>query len=78
MKQLTRRELYDLVWSKPMTKLAKEFSLSDVALHKTCRRHRIPTPGLGYWAKVAAGTLGDYDRHAARGDCRLALEECGF
>lgn len=55
MKSFTRREFYDLVWSKPMTELAKEFGLSDVALHKTCKRHRIPTPGLGYWNKVAAG-----------------------
>ena len=55
MKSFTRREFYDLVWSKPMTELAKEFGLSDVALHKTCKRHRIPTPGLGYWNKVTAG-----------------------
>lgn len=55
MKQLTRREFHDLVWSKPMTELAKTFGLSDAALHKTCRKHRIPTPGLGYWAKLAAG-----------------------
>lgn len=55
MKQFSRHEFFDLVWSKPMTQLAKEFGLSDVALHKTCKRHRIPTPGLGYWAKVAAG-----------------------
>jgi hypothetical protein len=29
----TRQQFYDLVWSKPMTHLAKEFALSDVALH---------------------------------------------
>lgn len=29
-----REEFYDLAWSKPMTQLAKEFALSDVALHK--------------------------------------------
>ena len=51
----TRKEFYDLVWSKPMTKLAKDFGLSDVALHKLCRRHQIPTPPLGYWAKLAHG-----------------------
>jgi hypothetical protein len=52
---LTRKELYELVWSKPMVKVAEEFELSDVALHKICKKHRIPKPGLGYWAKVAAG-----------------------
>jgi hypothetical protein len=51
----TRQEFYDLVWSKPMTHLAKEFVLSDVALHKICRKHDIPNPPLGWWAKKAAG-----------------------
>jgi hypothetical protein len=47
--------IYDLVWSKPMTHLAKEFALSDVALHKICKKHEIPNPPLGWWAKKAAG-----------------------
>lgn len=51
----TRQEFYDLVWSKPLTHLAKEFALSDVALHKVCKRHGIPHPPLGWWAKKAAG-----------------------
>jgi hypothetical protein len=51
----TREEFYELVWSKPMTHLAKEFVLSDVALHKICRKHDIPNPPLGWWAKKAAG-----------------------
>ncbi|MDP3549333.1 MAG: hypothetical protein Q8R81_02945 [Novosphingobium sp.] len=56
MKQrYTREEFYELVWSKPLTHLAKDFSLSDVALHKICRKHDIPNPPLGWWAKHAAG-----------------------
>lgn len=51
----TRREFYDLIWSKPMTHLAKELGVSDVALHKICRKHGIPNPPLGWWAKKAAG-----------------------
>src|SRR3546814_16529871 len=51
----TREELYEFVWSKPMTHLAKDFALSDVALHKICRKHAIPNPPLGWWAKKAAG-----------------------
>ncbi|WP_295813331.1 hypothetical protein [uncultured Nitratireductor sp.] len=38
-----------------MTHLAKEFAISDVALHKICRKHDIPNPPLGWWAKKAAG-----------------------
>jgi hypothetical protein len=50
-----RQELYDLVWSQPMTKLAKNLGVSDVAVAKACRRAGIPVPGLGYWAKVQHG-----------------------
>jgi hypothetical protein len=47
--------MHDLVWSKPMIKVAEEFKISDVALKKACDRHRIPTPPRGYWAKKEAG-----------------------
>jgi hypothetical protein len=55
MPTLTRQELYDLVWSTPMTKLAETFGISDVGLAKICDRHRVPTPPRGYWAKKEAG-----------------------
>lgn len=51
----TREQFYYLVWTKPMTQLAKEFALSDVALHKICKKHGIPNPPPGWWAKKAAG-----------------------
>lgn len=51
----TREQFYELVWSKPLTHLAREFLLSDVALHKICKKHEIPNPPLGWWAKKAAG-----------------------
>jgi hypothetical protein len=51
----TREQIYELVWSKPMTHLAKEFAISDVAVHKICKKHGIPNPPLGWWAKKAAG-----------------------
>jgi len=54
-KDYTRQELYDLVWSTPMVQLAKEFGLSDVGLRKICVKHGIPTPPLGYWAKLNFG-----------------------
>lgn len=52
---LSREDLYELVWSKPMTELAQDFGLSDVALAKRCRKLGVPIPGRGYWARVAAG-----------------------
>lgn len=53
--RLSRQELYDLVWSKPVMNLAIRFGISDVALKKTCSRAAIPTPDRGYWAKKQAG-----------------------
>jgi len=53
--KLTRKELYEKVWSKPMVQLAKEFNISDVGLSKICKRFNIPRPGLGHWAKLEHG-----------------------
>jgi hypothetical protein len=53
--RLTRQELHALVWERPITKLATEFGLSDVALHKICRKFLVPTPPVGFWAKKAHG-----------------------
>lgn len=55
--RLTRQDLYQLVWSEPMSQLAKRFGVSDVGLSKACRRAVIPVPERGYWAKRQAGKL---------------------
>lgn len=52
---MKRSELYEKVWSIPVTKLAKELGISDVGLAKVCRRHAVPIPPRGYWAKIKAG-----------------------
>jgi len=54
-KPLKREDLYDLVWSVPMIKLAKRFGLSDQGLAKRCKKHNIPRPPMGYWAKLEHG-----------------------
>ena len=53
--RLSRKELYDLVWSEPLRTLSSRFGISDVALKKTCARSEIPTPERGYWARKDAG-----------------------
>ncbi|WP_411906059.1 hypothetical protein [Rhizobium mayense] len=53
--QFTRRQIYDLVWSKPLNKLATEFGLSDQGLAKACKRYDVPVPPVGYWQKLAYG-----------------------
>ena len=48
---LKREDLFARVWQQPMTKLAKEFGVSDVGLRKICKKLKIPLPPQGYWAK---------------------------
>lgn len=36
--KISRKELYDLVWSKPMSTLAKEYLISDNGLRKICKK----------------------------------------
>ena len=43
MKEFTRRAFCNPVWAKPITDLAKEFEISDVALHNTCEKIPITT-----------------------------------
>lgn len=50
-----RKELYELVWSQPMLKVAKQHGMSDRGIAKICRRMNIPVPPRGYWAKLQNG-----------------------
>jgi hypothetical protein len=52
---LSREDLYELAWTKPLSELAKDFKTSDVALGERCKRLGIPVPGRGYWARVDTG-----------------------
>ena len=52
---LTRRELYDLVWAKPISNIAKEHGIGENELRKTCTRLKIPLPKNGYWMKLRYG-----------------------
>ena len=53
-KQINREELYNLVWSKPVSQVAKEFGISDIAVRKRCIRLNVPMPERGYWSKRKA------------------------
>lgn len=52
---LSREELFALVWEKPVLQIAKDLGGSDVAIHKRCAKLQVPTPPRGYWAKIEAG-----------------------
>jgi|GEM_PF-470911 len=50
-----REALYELVWTAPVSEVARRLGVSDVALAKLCRNAAIPIPHRGYWAKINAG-----------------------
>ena len=52
---ITRENLYDLVWSKPMTKVAEQFEVSGSYMARVCAVLNVPRPERGYWAKLAVG-----------------------
>lgn len=55
MGAVTREELYELVWSTPMTKVADKFQVSGSYLARICTELRVPRPERGYWVKLAVG-----------------------
>ena len=50
-----RETLYRELWSYPAVKVAKTYGVSDVMIHKVCKKLNVPTPPPGYWAKKKAG-----------------------
>ena len=49
---VNRNELYEQVWSEPVSRLAPKYGISDVGLKKICKKLNVPTPPLGYWTKI--------------------------
>lgn len=52
---ILREELYELVWSQPMTKIAEQFDVSGSYMARICTLLNVPRPERGYWAKLAVG-----------------------
>lgn len=52
---VSRQELYELVWSTPMTKVAEKLQVSNSYMARVCTALNVPRPGRGYWAKLAVG-----------------------
>jgi hypothetical protein len=51
-KKLTREELYDLVWSVPLTTLSKQLKVTYSRLRTICKQTNIPLPEQGYWMRL--------------------------
>jgi hypothetical protein len=50
--QLTRQELYNLVWSKTLSKLTEEYSYTNEGIKKICKDFDVPMPDNRYWMKL--------------------------
>lgn len=46
-----KEELEKMIWSKPMTEIAKELNISDVMVSKICKKLGIEKPKRGHWLK---------------------------
>lgn len=53
--QVTRQDLYEQIWSMPVSRACRIYGLSDVGLAKICAEWDIPRPPRGYWAKKQHG-----------------------
>lgn len=70
------QELKRLVWAKPLTQLAEEFGVSDVAIGKRCRVRGIARPPRGHWL---TRRIGGILVGASRDQCFAACEHpCGL
>lgn len=52
-KRLTedRAALKAAIWREPMTRLAERYNVTETAIRKAAKKHRIKTPPMGHWKK---------------------------
>jgi hypothetical protein len=48
----SKEELTNLLWSQPLTSIAKIYNVSDVSIKKWAKRFNISCPPKGYWLKT--------------------------
>ena len=50
--ELTRKELYDIVWSTTLSKLTHQYAYTNDGIKKLCKQFEIPMPDGSYWSKL--------------------------
>jgi len=58
VREVTREQLYDAVWSTPVNHLAEKYGVSGSYLARVCNSLNVPRPPAGYWQKKAVGKEG--------------------
>lgn len=46
--------LQKMLWEESTVKIAEKLGVSDVAVAKYCKKHKLTKPNRGYWAKIGA------------------------
>lgn len=54
---ITRTTLFKLLWSKPISEIAKEYNTDHQTLVGICNDYNIPRPQSGHWTKVRLGKV---------------------
>lgn len=54
---MSREQLYDLVWAKPMSDIAREHGVRDQHIARACDMFDIARPPAGYWQKISHGKV---------------------
>jgi hypothetical protein len=57
--EMTRQQLYDLVWSRSVAAVAAGIPMSHLSLKKLCLKHQVPIPPLGHWRKSSTRQAAD-------------------
>ena len=57
--EMTRQQLYDLVWSRSMGEVAASIPMAHVSLKKLCSKYQVPVPPQGHWKKSPARQAAD-------------------
>jgi hypothetical protein len=52
---LTRENLFQEVWTAPVSAVAEKYGISDRGLAKICNKMGVPVPPRGYWARIRSG-----------------------
>ncbi|MBD3846169.1 hypothetical protein IED13_10710 [Bosea sp. SSUT16] len=70
---LTRRQLYDLIWSRALPQVAQHLGISEWQIRQICEGHRVPLPAAAYWRDKAAGKRAKQAIFTSTADAQLEL-----
>ena len=55
MLRMSREKLHELVWSKPMTEIARIYGVRDQHVAQACDAYDFARPRTGHWQRIEHG-----------------------